>query len=116
MTAEHLYTSRHGVHVRSAGTAPTARIQLTAGHIGWADLIFVMEKRHQEQVRQRFSHELLGKQIICLHIADTFAYGDDDLIEALDVGVLPHLSGHGGTAFADSEQTRADVEPRRSVS
>jgi hypothetical protein len=36
-----------------------------------------MEKRHQEQVAARFGDELAGKRVVCLHIPDDYAYGDE---------------------------------------
>lgn len=91
LTAEHHLTGRPGTHVRSAGTAPTARVRLTAGHIGWADVVLVMEKRHQEQIAARFPDELGGKRLVCLHIPDDYAYGDDELLDLIESGVAPFL-------------------------
>jgi len=50
LTAEALLSGVPGYEVRSAGTQPDARIVVTAGHIGWADTIFVMEKSHLEKM------------------------------------------------------------------
>ena len=53
---------------RSAGTADGARIKVTAGHLGWADLIFCMERKHADLLRNRFPEELSGKTLITLRI------------------------------------------------
>ena len=82
-TAEKLYAGFPGYAVRSAGTEPGARIKVTEGHIGWADVIFVMEKRHTERLRARFPDAIAGKKVICLHIPDDYEYMDPALIELL---------------------------------
>jgi predicted protein tyrosine phosphatase len=43
LTAETMYQGFTGDAVKSAGTEPGARIRVNQGHIGWADMIFVME-------------------------------------------------------------------------
>lgn len=43
-TAEKIFHKYNGYDVRCAGIEYGARIKVTSGHIGWADLIFVMEK------------------------------------------------------------------------
>jgi predicted protein tyrosine phosphatase len=44
LTAEKIFQTKPGFDVRSAGTENGARIKVSDGHIGWADIIFVMEK------------------------------------------------------------------------
>ncbi|MBW3637259.1 MAG: protein tyrosine phosphatase [Armatimonadetes bacterium] len=83
LTAEHVLRGQNGLQVRSAGTQPQARVVLTAGLIGWADLIFFMEKSHLNRARLRFGAELQGKEIITLHIPDDYEYGQTELIEEL---------------------------------
>jgi predicted protein tyrosine phosphatase len=82
-TAEQLYRSFPGYLARSAGTSDSARVKVNAGHIGWADWIFVMEKRHRDLLEDRFPAELEGKHLVCLHIPDEFQYLDPDLITLL---------------------------------
>ena len=90
-TAETIFNGVGGHQVRSAGTEEGARIRVTAGHIGWADMILVMEKRHVSRLRQKFAAELSGKPVVCLHIPDEFEYMDADLIDRLRGGVAPHV-------------------------
>lgn len=90
LTADHLLASHRLYQVRSAGTSPQARIRVNAGHLGWADLIFVMEKRHHHILRAQFPDALNGKSVICLDIPDDFAYMDDDLVDIL----LSRLAAH----------------------
>ena len=53
LTAEHLFDGVNGHEVRSAGTEQGARIRVTAGHLGWADLVVAMEKRHVSRLRDK---------------------------------------------------------------
>ncbi len=57
-----------GYQVRSAGTQSSARIVINEGHLAWADLIFVMEKRHLSLLRRKFPEALEGKEVVTLHI------------------------------------------------
>ncbi|MBL7650290.1 MAG: hypothetical protein JNK74_29400, partial [Candidatus Hydrogenedentes bacterium] len=61
LTAEEIYRGSARYDVRSAGTQPEARVRLTAGLIGWADVIFFMEKSHLNRAAERFSEELNQK-------------------------------------------------------
>ncbi|HET6763043.1 MAG TPA: hypothetical protein VFH27_05205 [Longimicrobiaceae bacterium] len=91
LTAETVFDGAGGHHVRSAGTEEGARIRVTAGQIGWADLIFVMEKRHLSRLQQKFREEISAKRVVCLYIPDDYAYMDDELIDRLRGGVAPHV-------------------------
>ena len=91
LTAEAVFDGTGGHQVRSAGTEEGARVRVTAGHLGWADLIFVMEKRHLDRLQKKFREELARKRVVCLHIPDDFEYMDEDLIDRLRGGVSPHV-------------------------
>lgn len=83
LTAEKMYHGFPGYNVRSAGTEQNARIRVNEGHIGWADMIFVMEKRHKERLQERFPGALSGKEVICLHISDDYQFMEVSLQEVL---------------------------------
>ena len=91
LTAETVFNGSGGHEVRSAGTEAGARIRVTAGHVGWADLIFVMEKRHLHRVQAKFGDTLIGKQIVCLNIPDDYQYMDEELIDRLQSGIQPYI-------------------------
>src|SRR5687768_4746888 len=74
LTAEQIFKSRPGIEVRSAGTQPSARIVVTEGLLGWADLILVMEKAHLRRLEERYSDLLAFKKVIALHIADEYEF------------------------------------------
>jgi predicted protein tyrosine phosphatase len=69
--------------VRSAGTEKGARIRVTEGLVGWADWIFVMEKKHSDRLRSKFPQSLEGKNLICLQIPDNYQYMELELVELL---------------------------------
>ena len=92
LTAEHLLEGVPGYHARSAGTEAGARVRVTEGHIGWADLVFVMEKRHKDRLAQKFGDALHGKVIVCLHIPDDYEFMDETLLDVLRSRLEGHLT------------------------
>ena len=46
LTAERMFSGSPQFQARSAGTQPQARVRVTEGLIGWADIVFAMEKSH----------------------------------------------------------------------
>jgi predicted protein tyrosine phosphatase len=92
LTAEKIFSSVPGWQVRSAGTEEAARIKVSAGHVGWADVIVVMEKRHKQRLEQKFSDVLQEKQCLCLFIEDDYEYMDAELIEQLWIKMQEHFS------------------------
>ncbi len=83
LTAEKVFQGINGYEVKSAGTEEKARIKVTGGHIGWADLIFVMEKKHVRRLQEKFRDSLDNKKIVCLNIPDDYQFMDRELIEIL---------------------------------
>lgn len=92
LTAEKIFSGVNGLHVRSAGTEPGARIRVTAGHLSWADLIFVMEKKHLRRLQEKFPETIADKKIICLRIGDDYEFMQPELVDLLEAGVAPHLN------------------------
>ena len=76
---------------KSAGTQPEARIVITEGHIGWADLIFVMEKSHLHRLRRKFPAALDGKRVVALHIRDDSKFMHPDLLDELHAKLAPFI-------------------------
>ena len=90
-TAEALFRDDPRYEARSAGTENNARIKLTAGHVGWADLIFCMEKKHAARVEERFFTEVGDKPLIVLRIPDDFEFMDPALIDLLKTELSQHI-------------------------
>lgn len=90
-TAETIFKN-HGQHqVRSAGTASSARIKLTEHLLEWADLVFVMEEKHRDIIRQKFPDRIRENSIVVLHIPDEYRYMDAELISEIKESVEPYL-------------------------
>ena len=89
LTAEKIFNGVNGIQARSAGTEPAARIKVTAGHLNWADLIFVMEKKHLRRLQDKFPEDIAGKKMICLHIADDYEYMQPELVDILEASTKP---------------------------
>lgn len=83
LTAERIFSGIPGFQVRSAGTQPEARIVVTEGHVGWADIIFVMEKSHLNRLRLKFPEALEGKRTVTLFIPDDYQFMQPELIDEL---------------------------------
>jgi predicted protein tyrosine phosphatase len=90
-TAEALLRNHPEYEARSAGTENSARIKITPGHIGWADMIFCMEKSHAAKVQERFAEELGDKPLLTLRIPDDFGYMDPALVELLRSELAEYL-------------------------
>ena len=90
-TAEKLFEGFPAYQVRSVGTQPDARIVITEGHIGWADLIFVMEKSHLDRLGRKFPEALQGKSVITLHIPDDYDFMQPELLDELRAKLEPHV-------------------------
>ena len=90
-TAEELYRNFPGHVAKSSGTEAGSRQRVTAGLLGWADAIFVMEAKHRDYLRRQFPEALAGKRLICLRIPDDYTYNDPDLIDLLKASLSPHI-------------------------
>jgi predicted protein tyrosine phosphatase len=90
-TAEDLFKRLNGYEVRSAGTAESARVRVNEKLLVWADIIFVMERDHKKRLQQKFSSDVLNKEIIVLDIPDEYQYMDEALVEILNETILPYL-------------------------
>lgn len=92
LTAERLFDGSPVYRARSAGTQPGARVVITEGHIGWADLIFVMERSHLNRIRQKFPEALACKRVVTLHIPDDYEYMQPELVDDLRTKLAPYIS------------------------
>lgn len=90
-TAETIFSKDKEHTIRSAGTATHARIKISLKLFEWADLIFVMEKKHKDQLRDKYGFPVETKEIIILNIPDEYAYMNAELIGILQTSVSPYL-------------------------
>jgi predicted protein tyrosine phosphatase len=91
LTAEKMYDGFARYQVRSAGTDQGARIRVTAGHVGWADYIFVMEQKHLQILRSKYADSLGHKKVVCLHIDDQFQFMDRELVDLLKARLSEYI-------------------------
>lgn len=90
-TAEHIFAVGYGIATRSAGTSKHAKHTISLKDIAWADMIFVMEQKHKQNIKEKFPQPLQHKKVIVLDIPDEYLYMDEVLIELLKESMLPYL-------------------------
>lgn len=90
-TAEHVFARWPGIEADSAGLNNDADQPLSPEQIEWADVIFVMERDHLTRLRRNFTKHAAGKRVICLNIADDFAYLQPELVRLLEDRAGPFL-------------------------
>jgi predicted protein tyrosine phosphatase/2'-5' RNA ligase len=82
-TAERMWRKSPSMNVRSAGTSASARRVVSSRDLEWADVVFVMEPRHREVLRERFQSARRDVRIEVLDIPDQYEFMDGDLVELL---------------------------------
>ena len=93
-TAEKVFGRRGDLLVRSAGLASSARVRLGDAHLAWADIVFVMEESHREQLRERHRAATRGKPVHVLDIPDEYGFMNEELVAILEAAVTPILEGY----------------------
>ncbi len=91
LTAEHLYRVRPDLDVRSCGTAPFAKNQLTEDVMKWADMVFIFDELQAEVIANRFGTDALGKEVISLGLEDIYQYKSESLVLKLTAKIEPYL-------------------------
>lgn len=82
-TAEHIWRDSPDVNVRARGLSPKAKRVLVETDIAWADVIFVMERRHRSLLLSRFDELVDRDSVHVLDIPDEYQFLDPELIEQL---------------------------------
>lgn len=90
-TAEQVFRRQPALAVRSAGTSASARKQVSAADLDWADVIVVMESKHKSRLMQAHAELLAGKPLHVLDIPDDYRFMDPELVELLQTAVPPLL-------------------------
>ena len=90
-TAERVFAVGYGISTRSAGTSKHAKHRISAKDIAWADMIFVMEQKHKQNIKEKFPNQLQHKKVVVLDIPDDYHYMDEELIEILTEVMQPYL-------------------------
>ena len=71
-TAAELYKKHYST--KSAGILENALTSLTGEMLEWADIVFVMEKKQLDFIREKFPRQFYKKRIVCLDIPDIYDY------------------------------------------
>jgi predicted protein tyrosine phosphatase len=90
-TAERVFSGKPGFEIASAGLNHDAEEPVSRDLLLWADIIFVMEKRHRDRLSKRFKTHLKNKKVICLNIPDEYDYMDPELVKLLKKRIGPFL-------------------------
>lgn len=90
-TAEQVFSQDERLEVRSAGLDKDAINTLSSDDLKWADIIFVMEKTHQNKLSKKYSKYIRGKRVICLNIPDDYEFMDSELVQILKTSVAGYL-------------------------
>ncbi|MFM1874492.1 MAG: hypothetical protein RL266_229 [Bacteroidota bacterium] len=90
-TAESIFSESDEHVVRSAGTSSSARVKVSEPMLLWADMIFCMEDKHKEILKQRFPMACRDAQIMVLNIEDEYKYMEPELIEELEAATAPYF-------------------------
>jgi predicted protein tyrosine phosphatase len=94
-TAEKIFSAWQGLEVMSAGLDPSAVEPVTPEHLEWAEVIFVMERKHRMRLSRKFRAYLKHQKIVVLGIPDKYRYMDRELVGLLEKLVPPHLGMAG---------------------
>lgn len=91
LTAEKIFDGYNGHSARSAGTENNSRVRVTSGLLGWADIIFCMEKKHVRRIKEKYPDIVCDKKVICLNIDDDYEYMDEELCGLLQSAVSEYI-------------------------
>ena len=87
LTAEKVFNGYDGHETRSAGTESNSRIKVTEGMLGWADIVFCMEKKHLRRIKATYGYAIENKCVEVLNIYDDYEYMDEELTTLLKSAV-----------------------------
>ncbi len=93
-TAECIYKNHTKLNVRSAGLSPNAKRKISLNDLIWADLVFVMERKHKLRLNALFRETSNHPPIHILDIPDDFQFMDPELIIELKASCDPILEDH----------------------
>ena len=86
-TAEQIFSRWPELEVASAGVSADADEPVSAEHLAWADIVFVMERAHRRKLQRRFRSALKHARLICLDIPDDYAFMEPALVRLLEAKV-----------------------------
>ena len=93
-TAERIYSRRHLVNTRSAGTSRKARRHVSLHDIKWADVVIVMERKHKQRLMADHPEAMRYLEVHVLEIEDRYSFMDPELIQELTEAIDPILDAN----------------------
>ncbi|PHQ94429.1 MAG: phosphotyrosine protein phosphatase [Marinosulfonomonas sp.] len=91
-TAADVLARWQGFSTDFAGLSRDADEVVSPEHIDWADIIFVMERKHKARLRTKFGSLAAGLKLISLDIPDKFDTHEPALVDIL----IQKLTAHFG--------------------
>lgn len=88
-TAEALCKGVAGLEAKSAGASSWARTPVSREMIQWADMVFVMEQKHEAWLLA-LAPEAKGK-IVVLDVPDVYRFNQPELRQLLREKLVPYL-------------------------
>ena len=90
-TAEEMFKDINGYEVRSAGTSIAANVCLSRELVDWAEIIFVMENKHEKAVLKLDPQA--WEKVECLEVPDKFYHNQPELRRLLIEKLRPYWVG-----------------------
>lgn len=90
-TAAQVFADRAHVRTDFAGTGRDATDPVSEDQIGWADVIFAMEQRHQTRLMDLYPDAMAGRRVIVLRIPARYGFMDAALVRLLTERAGPYL-------------------------
>ncbi len=81
LTAKEMY-AKIGYNAKSAGIYSDS-FPLNTDLLKWAEIVFVFEENHIQNIRNRFPDLAFEKRIVDLDIEDIYNYGNNELIKII---------------------------------
>lgn len=92
-TAEHAFARSERFVARARGLSAKGVRRLAAADVTWADVIFVMEPDHKQQLLDLYRLAVQHRPIHVLDIADKYQFMDPELVDLIVAGVRATLGG-----------------------
>lgn len=89
-TAERIFSHHPKLLVRSAGTLASAKHRVSVEDIEWADVIFCMENKQKDMIKQRFPNIALPPLYV-LDIENRYQFMDPELVDLLHLSLEKYL-------------------------
>ncbi len=86
-TAEKVFSRTPEIAVRSGGTSPKSRRQVSQADVVWADVIFVMKRKHKSRLAAEFNRAMQYKTVHVLDIPDDYRFMDPELVDIFERAV-----------------------------